>query len=86
MEEMKLEEKWKFEKIFGVDKTLRNTKPLMEGNRSLEKPCRARHGRERSQGLGLGISPVGKIGTPEKQKRKKKLGKKVGAKINYMNM
>jgi hypothetical protein len=46
----------------------------MEGNRS-----GARHGRERSRGLGLGISLVGKIGTPEKQKKKKILGKKVGA-------
>ena len=79
VEEMKLEEKWKFVKIIGENKTFRDTKPLMEGHRSLERSCGARHGRERSQGLGLGISPVGKIGTPEKQKRKKKLGKKVGA-------
>jgi hypothetical protein len=44
VEEMKLAEKWKFEKIIGVNKTFRDTKPLIGGNRSLERSCGASHG------------------------------------------
>ena len=79
-EEKKLEEKEKkkIEEMVGVDKAMKNKKPLMEGNRNLERSCGARRDLQRSQGLGLGISPGGKIGTPEKQKKRKKFGKKVG--------
>ena len=49
----------------------------MEGKRSSERSCGAKNIRERSRGLGLGVSPRGKIGTAEKKKKKKKFGKKV---------
>ena len=46
-EQKKLEEKEKnkIAEMVGVDKAMKNTKPLMEGNRNLERSCGARHDR-----------------------------------------
>ena len=76
---VKLEEELKIEKNVAEDEEEEEDFCLKtkEGKRSSERSCGAKNILERSRGLGLGVSPRGKIGTAEKKKKKKKFGKKV---------